>query len=138
MFLLKTVSISGIGTFGTMYCNGKPVCKTVEREWLNNEPNVSCIPAGQYRIEWHGSHKYGRRIHLIAPSLGVTVKGSSQRTHCLFHPANLPHELEGCIAPGEFFLRERWGVGSSKNALRNFEDLVIQDGADLIIERSFM
>lgn len=140
MLHLKTVSITGVGTFGTMYYNGKPFCKTVEREWKNNEQNVSCIPAGLYRLEWHDSAKYGRRLHLVAKSLGVTIAGPSQRTHCLLHPANFPHELIGCIAPGkEFAVMGRFiGVTHSRDTLNNLEDLVIEDGCDLLIERSFM
>lgn len=144
MLSLKTVNVSGVGTFGALYHNGKPFCKTIEREWKNNKPNISCVPAGLYRLEWHDSPKYGRRLHLVAKSLGVTINGPSQRTHCLFHTANHPDQLEGCVAPGREFAViningvSALGVTHSKSTLHNLEDLVVADGCDLLIERSFM
>jgi len=37
------------GTFGVMSIKDKePFALTLERQWLNNIPNVSCIPAGDY------------------------------------------------------------------------------------------
>jgi len=136
---LKSASIPGIGTFGRWYHDGKPLTCSVEREWKNNEPSISCIPAGDYRLQWHDSPKYGRRLHFVAPSLGVTVSGPSQRTHCLIHPANWPNQVQGCNAPGLTF-RDKvpdrgLGVASSRVAVELLEALVPDDGCDVTVER---
>lgn len=139
---LKSASIPGMGVFGQLYHEGQPLLKTVEREWLNNEPMVSCVPAGDYRLEWHESPKYGYKLHLVARSLGVTVAGPSQRTHCLNHKANWPRQVKGCIGYGlEFGVfadkngKYDFGVTDSRMALEVLEGLVPDDGCDLIIER---
>ncbi|GAB1141539.1 MAG: hypothetical protein WStaBPW_38650 [Shewanella algae] len=114
---LKTRNIPGIGAFGELFHEGQRLCVTVEREWQNNQPNVSCIPAGVYTLRHHNSPSKGHCLALEAPSLGVTLFGPSQRTHCLVHIANWPLQLEGCIAPGTAFHPEKWGVINSEKAL---------------------
>jgi len=112
-------------TAGKLYYtdrDGRPcfICDTVERLWQNNEPNVSCIPYGWYQIEpWVRPN--GDNVWIITgngcciapqnldPSNGVTRWG------ILIHAANWPHELEGCIAPGEAV---PGGVSDSRHAMR--------------------
>jgi hypothetical protein len=104
------------GTFGTLYDErGQIIARTAEKEWENNEPHVSCIPAGSYTVEPHNSPKWGRCFAIYAETLGVTIYGPSQRTHCLFHTANRPSELAGCIAPGNSFavINGEWAVANS-------------------------
>jgi len=43
---IKTVEINGKLLF---------TCKTLERGWLNNQQNISCIPAGIYDTTWSRS-----------------------------------------------------------------------------------
>jgi len=59
-FLLVTNSIQGVGTFGVMSFNGNQIAVTVECDWLNNEKNISCVPAGEYDLIWYQSLKFGR------------------------------------------------------------------------------
>ncbi len=108
------------GTFSTLFdSNGNELCKMVEREWDNNKRNKSCVPIGTYDLLPHVSPKYGNCYALSCPELGVTVQGNSQRTHCLIHSANLPEQLEGCLAPGISFgvVNGKWAVVNSKTAL---------------------
>jgi hypothetical protein len=82
------------GTAGKLTVEGADIdfsCFTVERAWRNNEPWISCIPEGEYECEDYSSDKY--------PD-AVQVKDVKGRTHILFHSANKPTQLAGCIAPG--------------------------------------
>ena len=79
------------GTNGTLTINGVFICFTIELPWLNNLPQISCIPEGEYKVVPRFSKKHGR--HLI-------IKDVPGRALILFHPANnAQKELKGCIAP---------------------------------------
>lgn len=39
--------------------------KTLELPWLNNEKQVSCIPANQYKVVVRTSDKYKRHLHIL-------------------------------------------------------------------------
>lgn len=81
------------------------ICWTLELPWMDNTPSISCIPEGDYWFAPHtrpdGRHSFivwGNTVarHAFDSSLIQLCK----RWGILFHPANLPHELKGCIAPG--------------------------------------
>ena len=106
------------GTFSTLHReDGSKVCVFVERPWLDNAANVSCIPEGEYRAKKTDSPKFGESYYLEGET--VSLNGPSKRTHILIHAANLPEELHGCLAPGLDFssLAGQWAVCSSKVAL---------------------
>lgn len=123
------------GTFGELFMNGSALCYTVEREWNNNLPSLSCVPAGTYRLKRHKSPKYGFCFALECPSVGVTIYGPSQRTHCLIHAANFPHQLEGCIAPGIEMHSDKWGVANSRTAMNKLLEILVDDEYELEIVR---
>lgn len=107
------------GTFSELVDeSGSVVCVMVEREWKNNKPCVSCIPEGVYTAKRVVSPKYGTCYAMIAEELGVSLAGKTKRTHCLIHIANVPGELQGCLAPGEDFgtVYGEWGVVHSGDA----------------------
>ena len=95
------------GTFGVFAVRGNPICVTLEKRWLGNERNVSCIPVGTYEAEPFVHDKFGQVYHVL------DVPGRSQ---ILIHPANLESELQGCIAPGLTFSHN--GVFSSRDAMK--------------------
>ncbi len=81
-------------TMGRLILPSGKVLSTIERPWLNNKSNISCIPPGEYLVKWlprSGSGKYKRVWH---------VQNVPGRTGILFHSANLVRHLQGCIAPG--------------------------------------
>lgn len=69
-------------------------CFVLERSWNANQANISCIPSGSYQVEPFS----GRRFKDVA-----IVKDVPNRSFILFHAANRPTELQGCIAPGVSF-----------------------------------
>lgn len=88
---------------------------TVERPWLGNKLSISCIPDGTYNMTRVDSPKFGESRWEIS-----NVSGG--RTHILVHSANLPAELEGCVALGKTIYPGLTGVGSSRVAVNEFYD----------------
>ncbi len=81
------------------------ICWTLELPWLDNLPCKSCIPEATY---WCAPHTRpdGRFSFIIwgdsvAQHPGqLSAHGLMTRWGILFHAANRPEELLGCIAPG--------------------------------------
>ena len=78
------------GTLGRMNFPSGAQLYTIERPWIENRPFVSCIPAGVYQLE----QDLTGRVH------GPRLRAVPGRSQINIHPANKPHELQGCIAPG--------------------------------------
>lgn len=80
------------GTFGSMYMPDGTRLYTVERPWLDNRPSVSCIPEGNY---WATRRRFFRGGYDAVEILDVP-----SRRYILFHIANYPKDVEGCIGVG--------------------------------------
>ena len=87
---------------------------TVERPWLDNKPNVSCIPVGTYEMGWRESPRFGETWH---------VKDVPDRTHILIHVANFSRDVQGCIGLGMSLMGDTVAVSESKKAVTRFEEL---------------
>lgn len=87
---LHRFCLASFGTFGTLSL-GEVTVYTVERPWLDNQPFISCISAGKYSCRPRRFFRGGYDAYEVTDVPG--------RTHILFHKANWPHELAGCIAP---------------------------------------
>jgi len=101
------------GTFGSMLVDGA-VLYTVERPWVGNQTTVSCIPEGTYSCRPRRFFRGGYdAIHI------QSVPG---RTHILFHRANIPSDLAGCIGVGSRLgvLGGQWAVLQSRAAFSRF------------------
>ncbi|GAM63649.1 hypothetical protein JCM19232_2629 [Vibrio ishigakensis] len=129
---LITKNIPSVGTFGELFVGGFKQAVSVEREWQDNEKNISCVPAGRYKLIPHYSEKFGHVYALDNEALGVTPFGPSQRTLIYIHSANFPHELQGCIAFGETYHPFEWGVSDSKLATNKIYDLIKEQNIDEI------
>lgn len=72
---------------------------SLERPWLSNRRNISCIPEGVYDCAWlerSGSGRYQRCWHVL------DVPG---RSGILWHTGNVMLDTNGCIMPGMTFGR---------------------------------
>lgn len=67
--------------------------KTLELPWLENQHNISCIPAGTYHVEMHPFHTTEMYQIMNVPN----------RTGIFQHPANFTSDILGCQAIGEQF-----------------------------------
>jgi len=103
------------GTNSEIILNGTRICFAIELPWLNNEPQVSCVPEGRYElVKWY-SPKFGNHLHVL------NVPG---RESIMMHPANdAVKELKGCIAPVSLLTAEGKG-SSSRVALNKLIDLL--------------
>lgn len=87
---------------------------TIERPWLDNKPNVSCIPVGVYDTGWRESPRFGETWH---------IKDVIDRTYILIHAANFPKDVQGCIGLGTGLMGDRVAVSNSRKAVARFEEL---------------
>ena len=65
---------------------------TVEDDWRDNAPSISCIPSGIYTLQRTIFYKHGYETFEI-----IGVPG---RSRCLLHPACTEEDVEGCIGVG--------------------------------------
>ena len=77
--------------------------KTLERPWADNEPNISCIPAGFYKFmrDTHGRFQWFRVLCV------------HERTNIEFHEGSKPSHSEGCILMSNADLNTlKWWCGN--------------------------
>jgi hypothetical protein len=87
------------GTRGRLFA-GSFDCHTLELPWRDNRRNISCIPAGEYKVKIRISPKYGTIYH---------VKEVPNRSYILIHSGNWAGDtskgyrthVNGCILLGK-------------------------------------
>lgn len=107
------------GVFGDLILPDGWRFYTAERPWLNNAPNVSCIPTGEYRLAL-------RRSGVVERSTGGEflegweITNVPGRTFIMIHPGNTMHDLQGCVAVGDSlgYLGGNRAVLNSRKAFR--------------------
>jgi hypothetical protein len=113
------------GTFGTLTIKGAAAGPwwTVERHWLGNQPGVSCIPAGTYRVKPDMFYQDKRR----GPYPDYTLLEVPGRANIDVHIANHWEQLKGCIGLGKRLGAvtmegggQRWAVLDSAAAFGEF------------------
>jgi len=67
--------------------------QSLERGWLNNARNISCIPAGIYKLQLEWSPRFQQKLW--------EIYDVPNRRECKFHAANFWRQLNGCIALGK-------------------------------------
>lgn len=93
-FKLLRIAYISDGTFGVLFDGEVPFCLTLEREWNDNQRNISCIPIGDYLCGRIDSPKFGNTF-MVAQVPG--------RSFILFHKGNLEDDSHGCILIGEMY-----------------------------------
>ncbi|WP_027375712.1 DUF5675 family protein [Kaistella palustris] len=123
--LIRTYHPDGVN--GVLYFQGKELCRTIELPWQDNQPRVSCIPEGSYKLR----KRQSPRFHLHFEVMGVP-----QRSYILFHAANeAKKELRGCIAPVLTHTGAGKGSGSRASLERMKERLypILDSGLELLL-----
>lgn len=130
-FLLKRIAMNQHGTFGVLIDeNNVPFVVTLERPWLDNKSNVSCIPAGTYKcIRCRKSPDYG---YQDSPKFGdaFQVYQVPGRNKILIHKGNLDDDTHGCILIGEMFDPVSKTPGIASSALGYMELMDRLSGVD--------
>lgn len=116
MIKLVRFAHTPMGVFGKMTFNGFE-CYTVERPWLDNRTNVSCIPEDTYTARLYDSPTPGRGIVW-------QLNDVPDRTFIQIHRGNTMDDVVGCIALGKGlgFVNGKWAVSSSRQAFGEFMD----------------
>lgn len=96
---MKTLIIRRIetdihGTFGVILYEHIPFALSLERQWLDNQRSISCIPAGTYTCSRVDSPKFGDTFE---------ITNVPNRSHILFHKGNIDDDSHGCVIVGEQF-----------------------------------
>jgi len=67
---------------------------TIKLPWLNNKPNISCIPPGTYTAK-----------KILSPTFGwcIQILNVPNRTNILLHFGNFYTNTKGCILTGNSF-----------------------------------
>lgn len=115
--VLERYTYGSSGTIGFLEIEeGEFACYTIERPWLGNRPDVSCIPEGVYPVILS---RYNRGDYDCYEVLSVP-----RRTLIKFHIANTMDDLMGCIGPGLDVGRINGlpAVTDSSRAFGNFMD----------------
>jgi hypothetical protein len=93
---------------------------SLERGWVLNERNVSCIPKGTYKLVLEYSPRFKTDLW--------EIKGVPNRSECKFHSANYWFQLNGCIALGESYgdiNKDGYkDVTNSKKIMKSFHDVL--------------
>lgn len=127
-------------TLGRMQFAGRTLF-TIERPWIpdvrsrGGTKGISCVPAGEYRLDRHNTDAHPKVWALVNPMLDVYHQPYDvppgreliSRTACLIHPANWAHELRGCVAPGKQRQKDgqgRWMVTQSRDAVNELRTVV--------------
>lgn len=129
------------GTPGTLYARSRtsagqllPFCKTLELPWMQNAPNISCIPPGVYFCSWTYSPHFGRNLYLVADVPG--------RSGIRIHPANFAGsvadgykcDLLGCIALGRSLFG---GPGTGSQLMVTNSRVTFDDFYKLTLQKIF-
>lgn len=96
------------GTNGVLLLNRVKLCATIELPWRNNEPLISCIPEGEYRLIKRYSPGFKWHLQLME------VPGRESVCLCPADEAGGVKELKGCIAPVSYLTGVAKGNFSEK------------------------
>lgn len=117
-------------TLGTLQLPTGEILYTLERPWLNNERNKSCIPEGTYTctyLERSASGKYKKTYH---------VQNVPDRMGILVHKGNLVSHTLGCILVGTSLghLSGREAVLGSAVGMRRLRECLGREDFTLIVQ----
>lgn len=105
-------------TQGILFVDGHTFY-TLERPWIDNKKNISCIPEGKYPIYTFKHPKWGEVIGL---------RDVLNRSEILIHPGNYVDDTEGCILPGI-----NCGRGTVLNSRKALQQILKYRNKDYII-----
>ena len=94
-----------VSTIGKLYLNGEWLCDTLENPYLDNQRNISCIPAGEYPVRLRVARESATKdyLHLL-------VMDVPNRDLILFHIGNTAKDTRGCVLVG---------IGTEQNLVQN-------------------
>lgn len=110
---LERFCYSPLGTFGRIL---QLNLYTVERPWVGNKREKSCVTASEYTC---------RRVD--SPHFGIVfeLQNVQDREHILIHKGNTSSDVRGCIAVGNYLgaIGNDWAVLDSAGAFRKLMEV---------------
>ena len=97
----------GIRTFGVLWYGEANAQYTLERPWLDNREDVSCVPPGPVRYDWEWSSKDGG-LGVGKGAYRANSEDTGGRDACLIHTCNLVSQITGCTGVGRRIGRAEW------------------------------
>lgn len=110
---LKRITSTFECVTGVLVLEQEPIALTLERPWIGNIKNQSCIPSGVYPCEKYTSRRYKNTYE---------IANVPARTHILFHVGNTIKDTTGCVLVGTNFgkLKQRQAILNSRKAFKSF------------------
>jgi len=140
---MVTIDQDDAGTFSMLHVPRRGAIYTVEQPWnptdkfIYGTPGASCVPAGDYELELAHSPKFEQKMWYLRGD-GVYVRQTGNeimRWGCMFHVANYPEDVQGCVGPGVTY-SDRQMVEMSAVALNKLMSWLDGVGrVDLRVER---
>lgn len=103
-------------TLGMMLVEGRPFFPTLELPWKNNQPNISCIPAGTYKCVKTFSNHFQKQVFLLQDVPG--------RSAVEIHIGNKVEDIQGCIVIGMQYSLSAYEIVHSAVAFDVFMKMV--------------
>ena len=91
----------------------------MEREWMQNLTNVSCVPPGLYDLVPHSSERYPSTWALVGDTVSHYPEPGIPRSTCVLHRASRPNQLKGCLTVCETVSAR----GTAEGAERAMDDM---------------
>lgn len=98
---------------------------TLEKPWLGNMGQISCMPDGTYKVAPYTSEKF--------PNV-YQIKDVPHRTAILIHLGNYATDTHGCVLVGMGVTPTTPMVSNSKNAMELVKHLVGNNEFTLTVE----
>jgi hypothetical protein len=115
--IIKRIASNNDGLFGVLiekHIKGDiPFAVTLERNYLDNQSNISSIPAGEYTCKRYHSFTFGETFQ---------VTNVPNRDYILFHKGNTEDDSCGCILLAEMFesLNNKIAILQSSKGYKEF------------------
>jgi hypothetical protein len=120
-----------LGTF-TIF-DTQDIFHCLELAWKDNKRGISCIPEGEYQVDWTYSPKYKRKMYLVTNVTG--------RSGIRIHKGNYFTDIQGCILLGKDHTDINndgyRDVVSSGQSIKEFEDIMGGESFILKIKNDF-
>lgn len=96
VWILRDLFFDQQASLGTCYVYDQRTqifkSESLERGWVNNQNRISCLPEGDFPIEFEESYKFEQFLW--------EIKETAHRSECKFHWANYWYDLNGCVGLG--------------------------------------
>lgn len=114
--------------FGVILVDSVPRFVTLEPPWNDNQHNISCVPAGTYKVVKIHSPRFNKDVFMM-----IDIPG---RDAVEFHVGNGIQDTHGCVLLGLQFSLSDYAIVNSGIAFDNFMKMMPNEGFTITIKDS--